>query len=47
MQYMFSITYAIQCTGFVLGLEIIHWACGRSTPPFIPFSPGVNVIGGL
>jgi len=21
--------------------------CGCSTPPFIPFSPGVNVTGGL
>jgi len=24
---------------FCFGLGIIHWACGRSTPPFTPFSP--------
>jgi len=35
------------CTGFVFGLGIIHWACGCSTPPFTPFSPGVIAIGGL
>jgi len=47
MQYLLFVTCVILCIGFVLGLEIIHWACGCSTPPFIPFSPGVNAIGGL
>jgi len=47
MQYLSSVTYVILCTGFVLGLEIIHWACDCFTPPFISFSPCVNVIGGL
>ena len=47
MQYLLSVAYVIPCTGFVFGLEIIHSACGQSNPPFIPFSPGVNTIGGL
>jgi len=47
LPHLLSVTYVILCTGFVLGLEIIHWACGCSTPPFIPFSSSVSVIGGL
>ena len=30
-----------------LYLEIIHWACGCSTSPFISFPQGVNAIGRL
>jgi len=37
LQYLLSVTYIMTCTGFVFGLEIIQWACGCSTPPFISF----------
>jgi len=39
MIWISAITYDMMCTGFVFMLGIIHWACGCSTPPFIPFSP--------
>jgi len=58
MMYIFIHLYDICYTCYLLlilwralvlclGLEIIHWACDCSTPPFISFPPGVNAIGGL
>jgi len=44
MRYLLSVTYVILCTGFVLGLDIIHWACGCSTPRFIPFFQGWTLL---
>ena len=41
MQYLSFVIYVTLCTDFVFGLEIIHWACGCSTPPFIYLFPQV------
>ena len=45
LQYLLAVTYITMCNGFVLGLEIIHWASGRSTSPFISFPLGVKAFG--
>jgi len=45
--YLLSATLHMLRTGFVFGLEIIHWACGCSTPPLFLFPPGVIAIGGM
>ena len=44
MWYLLTVTYIVTCTGFVFGLEIIHWACGCSTPPLYLFPPGIKVL---
>jgi len=44
-EYLLFVTYNMVCTGFVFGLEIIHRACGCSTPPFIPFFPRCGSAG--
>ena len=41
LQYLLSIAHA---KVLFLGLEIIHLACGSSSPPFISFSPKCESI---